>query len=182
VPEELRAPRVLSAQNAWLTTDLLHDVATRGTGRKTQQLDRDDLAGKTGTTDDARDNWFNGFNSQLVATAWVGFDDQRSLGVREEGSSTAVPLWIYFMREALEGMPSSRMERPDGLIDVTVNADTGELTDPSDPDAIPEIFMADPEPEDLEGAEGEEGVESDPGAAPKPEPRPIPRPSGPPIF
>ncbi len=179
VPEELRAPRVISAQNAWLMGDLLHDVATRGTGQKTNQLGRDDLAGKTGTTDDARDNWFNGFNSQLVATAWVGFDDQRSLGVREEGSTTAVPLWIYFMREALKGVPSSRMERPPGLIDVTVNRDTGELTDPSDPNAIPEIFMGEPEPEAIEGMEGAEASEPVVAPTPKPPPKPVTRPSEP---
>lgn len=182
VPTELRAPRVLSPQNAWLTTDLLHDVATRGTGQRTNQLHRDDLAGKTGTTDDARDNWFNGFNCSLVATAWVGFDDQRSLGVSEEGSSTAVPLWIYFMREALKNLPSCRMERPDGLIDVMVNEDSGELTDASDPHAIPEIFIAEPRPEDIESIAGEEELDAGTSAQPIPQPKPVPRPSGPPLF
>ena len=187
VPEELRAPRVISAQNAWLMSDIMHDVATRGTGKKTNDLGRDDLSGKTGTTDQpVRDNWFNGFNSQLVATAWVGFDDERSLGEGEEGSSTAVPLWIYFMREALKGMPSSRMERPDGLMDVTINRDTGELTDPGDPNAMPEIFIAPPEPEDVEDVEGTQGEEesgADTSAPPRPEPRPpVSRPSGTPLF
>jgi penicillin-binding protein 1A len=182
VPEALRAPRVISAQNAWLMTDIMHDVATRGTGRRTTQLGRDDLAGKTGTTDYSRDNWFNGFTSQLVASAWVGFDDhQRSLGVSEEGSSTAVPIWMYFMGEALKGMPSSRMERPEGLIDVMIDPVSGALADPLDPNAIPEVFMADPVPETLEGVDGLEGVEgsdADTGAVTKP----APRPSGPGIF
>jgi penicillin-binding protein 1A len=185
VPQQLRAPRVLSAQNAWLTSDLLHSVATVGTGRRTTQLGRDDLSGKTGTTDEAVDNWFNGFNSQLVASAWVGFDDQRSLGEREEGSSTAVPLWMYFMREALKGMPSSRMERPPGLIDVKISPTTGEVLDPDDPAGIPEVFMADPLPEDGEGLEGFEGIDGiegeigpdgDRGVVDRPPPPP-PRPS-----
>jgi penicillin-binding protein 1A len=142
VPEDRRAPRVLSAQNAWLMSDIMHDVATQGTGRRTQELGRDDLAGKTGTTQDARDNWFNGFNSNLVATVWIGYDDERSLGEREEGSSTAVPVWNLFMREALKGMPSARMQRPDGLIDLRVSATTGALADAGDPDTITEVFMA----------------------------------------
>jgi penicillin-binding protein 1A len=143
VPEDRRAPRVLSAQNAWLMTDIMHDVATRGTGRRTNELGRDDLAGKTGTTDKpVRDNWFNGFNSNLVATVWVGFDDERSLGENEEGASTAVPIWNLFMREALKGMPSARMPRPEGLIDMRISRSTGAPADASDPDAYTEVFMA----------------------------------------
>jgi penicillin-binding protein 1A len=140
VPEDRRAPRVISVQNAWLMSDIMHDVATRGTGRRTNELGRDDLAGKTGTTQNSRDNWWNGFNANLVATAWVGFDDERSLGEKEEGSSTAVPLWMYFMKEALKGTASSRMPRPEGLIDIRVSASTGEPVGPSEP-GINEIFM-----------------------------------------
>lgn len=140
VPEDQRAPRVISAQNAWLMSDIMHDVATKGTGRRTNDLGRDDISGKTGTTQSSRDNWWNGFNANLVATAWVGFDDERSLGEKEEGSSTAVPLWNYFMREALKGTPSARMPRPDGLIDIRVSATTGEPVGPSEP-GINEIFM-----------------------------------------
>ncbi len=144
VPADRRAPRVITAQNAWLMSDIMHDVATHGTGRRTQELGRDDLAGKTGTTDKpVRDNWFNGFNSTLVATVWVGYDDERSLGESEEGASTAVPIWNLFMREALRGTPSARMQRPDGLIDLRVSAVTGAPADPGDPDAITEIFIAD---------------------------------------
>ncbi len=142
VPADRRAPRVLSAQNAWLMSDIMHDVATHGTGRRTMELGRDDLAGKTGTSQDARDNWFNGFNSNLVATVWLGYDDERSLGEREEGSSTAVPVWNLFMREALKGMPSARMPRPEGLIDLRISPSTGALADAGDPGAITEIFMA----------------------------------------
>jgi penicillin-binding protein 1A len=144
VPEDRRAPRVLSAQNAWLMSDIMHDVATRGTGRRTQELGRDDLAGKTGTTQSARDNWFNGFNSNLVASVWIGYDDDRTLGEKEEGASTAVPIWNLFMAEALKGTPSARMPRPEGLIDVRISATTGApLGNPLDPDGITEIFMAD---------------------------------------
>lgn len=143
VPEKQRAPRVLSAQNAWLMSDIMHDVATRGTGRRTNELGRDDLAGKTGTTDQpVRDNWFNGFNSNLVASVWIGFDDERSLGENAEGATTAVPMWNLFMREALKGTPSARMPRPGGLIDMRISANTGALAEAGDPDAINEVFMA----------------------------------------
>jgi penicillin-binding protein 1A len=141
VPEDRRAPRVISAQNAWLVSDILHDAATRGTGKGTQLLGRDDLAGKTGTTDEARDNWFNGFNQRLVATVWIGFDDNRSLGEAEEGASTAVPTWNRFMAEALHGMPSSRMERPGGILEAWVSSATGELLEADAPDARVEFFM-----------------------------------------
>jgi penicillin-binding protein 1A len=140
------APRVISPQNAWLMTDIMRDVADRGTARRTRALGRDDLAGKTGTTNDEHDNWFNGFNHQLVASVWVGFDDEKSLGRGEEGSSTAVPIWMYFMREALKQMPSSNLERPGGLIDLKVSRFTGTLADPLDPDAIYESFMVNHQP------------------------------------
>jgi len=162
VPEDRRAPRVLSAQNAWLMSDIMHDVATQGTGRRTNELGRDDLAGKTGTTQRARDNWWNGFNSNLVATVWVGFDDDRTLGEHAEGASTAVPIWNLFMGEALKGSPSARMPRPDGLIDVRISRTTGlPVTNPADPDAITETFIADHQP-------GQPGVSDGtaPGATP----------------
>ena len=79
----------------------------RGTGQRARALGRDDIAGKTGTTNDGRDAWFSGFNADLVATAWVGFDQERPLGSDEEGSRTALPMWIYFMREALRGVPQA---------------------------------------------------------------------------
>lgn len=154
LPGDRLAPRVLSAQNAWLMDSIMHDVAVRGTGARTQQLGRDDLAGKTGTSQDNRDNWFNGFNRQLVASVWVGFDNEKSLGGREEGSSTAVPLWIHFMREALRGIPSNKLERPSGLIDLRVSRFSGTLADPLDPDAITETFMLQNQPRLPEPGEG----------------------------
>jgi penicillin-binding protein 1A len=154
VPEDQRAPRVLSAQNTWLISDIMHDVAVRGTGARTQELGRDDLAGKTGTTQESRDNWFNGFNSKLVATVWLGFDDERTLGARAEGSSTAVPVWNLFMREALKGTPSARMPRPDGLIDMRISASTGMLAEAGDPDAMIEVFIAGQPLGETDGSDG----------------------------
>jgi penicillin-binding protein 1A len=141
------APRVISPQNAWLMTDIMHDVAERGTAIRTRALARDDLAGKTGTSQLNRDNWFNGFNHRLVASVWVGLDDDQSLGRGEEGGSTAVPIWMHFMREALRNIPSSRLERPGGLIELKVSPFTGAVADPLDPEAIYETFMLNSQPQ-----------------------------------
>jgi penicillin-binding protein 1A len=144
--ENRLAPRVISPQNAWLMGDIMHDVTTHGTARRTQALGRDDLAGKTGTNGtagDIKDNWFSGYTGELVASVWVGHDDYQSLGANEEGSTTAVPIWMQYMGKALEGTPSSRMPRPGGLVDVRVSKITGKRAHPLDPDSVIETFMID---------------------------------------
>ena len=123
-----RAPasRIVDAQNVYLMNDMLADVVRRGTGvRAYRELGRSDLRGKTGTTNDGRDAWFAGFNGDVVAAAWVGFDQERSLGSGEQGARTALPMWIEFMREALDGRPMNSMERPPGIIDVRIDPATG---------------------------------------------------------
>ena len=106
VSPALIAPRVISPQNAWIMDDMMADVIARGTGiRAGTALHRKDISGKTGTTNEAKDTWFNGFNRNIVASVWVGFDLERPLGEGEEGSRTAVPIWMHFMREALRGQP-----------------------------------------------------------------------------
>ncbi|MEO6081330.1 MAG: transglycosylase domain-containing protein [Steroidobacteraceae bacterium] len=162
LPADRLAPRVISAQNAWLMSDIMHDVAVRGTGRRSQSLNRDDLGGKTGTSQNNRDNWFNGFNRNLVASVWVGFDDEKSLGESEEGSKTALPIWIYFMKEALRAVPSARLERPGGLIDLRVSKTSGVLADPLDSNAVYETFMVEHLPK---GADGEAGGVPEAGGA-----------------
>ena len=138
------AERVLSPQNVWIMDDMMADVITRGTGvRAGMALHRKDISGKTGTTNEARDTWFNGFNRNIVATVWVGFDLERPLGEGEEGSRTAVPIWINFMREALRGQPDRPRPMPSGLVSMRISPKTGALAGANDPDAIDEIFMED---------------------------------------
>ncbi|MDH3418752.1 MAG: PBP1A family penicillin-binding protein [Gammaproteobacteria bacterium] len=128
-PKPAQPERVISAQNAYLVGDMMRDVVRRGTGRRAYNtLGREDLAGKTGTTNDRRDAWFSGFNGDLVATAWVGFDQERPLGRYEEGGRTALPMWIYYMDEALDGVPEHSMQRPPGIVDVRINPETGLVT------------------------------------------------------
>ncbi len=136
------APRVISAANAYLMTDLMRDVIRRGTARRALALKRDDIAGKTGTTNDRRDTWFSGFNADVVATAWVGFDQEHSLGAGEEGGHTALPMWVYFMGEALAGRPEHRLPQPEGIVSARISASTGEPARGNDPDAIFELFLA----------------------------------------
>jgi penicillin-binding protein 1A len=118
------------------------DVIRRGTGRRALALGRNDLSGKTGTTNEARDTWFNGFNQSLVATVWVGFDQERPLGEGEEGARTAVPIWVHFMREALRTVPDRPRPRPAGLVQLAVSARTGLPAAPGDPDTLLESFLA----------------------------------------
>ncbi len=120
-----KAERILSPQNAFLIQDAMRDVIRRGTGIRARVLGRSDLSGKTGTSNDRRDAWFAGFNSKTVSVVWVGYDDDLPLGPREEGSRTALPIWIEFMRIALRGVPSAQMEMPEGIVTVRISKTTG---------------------------------------------------------
>jgi penicillin-binding protein 1A len=145
--EPAQPQRVISAQNAFLIGDMMRDVVRRGTGRRAYNtLRREDLAGKTGTTNDRRDAWFSGFNGDLVATAWVGFDQERPLGRYEEGGRTALPMWIYYMDEALDGVPEHSMQRPPGIVDVRINPETGLVTNDTR-NSVFEKFRIDEVPE-----------------------------------
>ncbi len=166
LPATQVAPRVISSQSAWLITDMLHDVITRGTGRRALALGRSDVAGKTGTTNEARDTWFIGYNPTLVASVWVGFDQLRPLGEGEEGSRTAVPIWTDFMAKALRGVPDRLWPVPGGLVQVRISPVTGEIASADDPDAIFETFMTDRLP--TSSVLGEAGM--DPARAPTEQP------------
>ena len=154
---EATAPRALSEANAWIMTDMLRDVINRGTGQRARALGRNDIAGKTGTTNEGRDAWFSGYNPDLVATAWVGFDQERSLGRDEEGSRTALPMWIYFMREALAGVPQHRLPMPDGVVTARVAPTEAAFGDEAPPEF--EYFLAEHLPA---GASGEEAAPGEP--------------------
>lgn len=153
LPPAQIAERAISAQNAWLMTDMMTDVIRRGTGRRALALGRSDIAGKTGTTNEAKDAWFNGFTPNLVSTVWVGFDQERSLGAQEEGARTALPIWMRFMSEALKGVPQQRRPMPEGLVTLHVSPTTGMLVSAENPDGILETFMTD----HLPASSGDEG-------------------------
>ncbi len=120
------APAAITPQNAFLIQDMMRDVVRRGTGvRARRELGRSDLSGKTGTSNDRRDAWFGGFNADIAAVVWVGYDDSLPLGPREEGSRTALPIWIEFARIALKNVPEHQMPMPDGIVTVRIDRETG---------------------------------------------------------
>jgi penicillin-binding protein 1A len=119
------AERVLDQRNAFLMTSLMRDVVKYGTAARAMTLGRQDLAGKTGTTNDHVDAWFAGFQSSLVAISWIGFDTPASLGVNETGSISALPMWMYYMAKALKDVPESELDPPGGIVAVNINPTSG---------------------------------------------------------
>jgi penicillin-binding protein 1A len=138
------AQQAITPQNAYLMTDLMQDVVRSGTGAAAgRALQRRDLAGKTGTTNEGHDTWFVGFNSDVVAAAWVGFDQDRSLGGREQGGVTAIPMWIDYMREALAHVPEHALARPLGIVEYRINPTNGLIGNDATRDTVFEKFDID---------------------------------------
>ena len=134
------APQVVSAQNTFLVQDMMRDVVRRGTGRRALGLGRNDLSGKTGTSNDRRDAWFGGFNGDLASIVWVGYDDDRPLGPGEEGSRTALPIWIEFVRLALDGVPENQMPMPKGIVSALIDRASGCPARAGQRDVVFEVF------------------------------------------
>ncbi|HSC79908.1 MAG TPA: penicillin-binding transpeptidase domain-containing protein, partial [Chitinolyticbacter sp.] len=138
------AKRTLDARNAFVMTSMMQDVVRRGTAAKARVLGRQDLAGKTGTTNDAIDAWFAGYSPDMVAVAWMGFDQPRSLGGSETGGAAALPIWIDFMSVALNGRPERAPAVPDGLIVRSTESEAGSHNEyfyAEFPDTNPELGL-----------------------------------------
>lgn len=168
-----RAPRVLGPEVSFLMTSMMQDVIREGTGSGAKVLGRRDLAGKTGTTDDYRDAWFSGYNGEIAATAWVGFDQATSLGRGEAGGRTALPMWVDYMRVALDGVPETPAAPPAGVVKAYVHAETGEPVARADPEAIEEYFVRAPGT-----ADGARTADAGTAEAQEAEAPPLPPPSG----
>ena len=140
-PAPRYAEQAISAQNSFLMTSILRDTISYGTGQSANVLNRKDLAGKTGTTNDHRDAWFSGYNSELVAVSWIGFDTNKPLGKGETGGRAALPMWIDYMRVVLDGVAEKPLTPPPGIVSTHINRETGKPTAPSDPGAMLEYFM-----------------------------------------
>ncbi|MEP1383367.1 MAG: penicillin-binding protein 1A [Paraglaciecola sp.] len=180
VSEKISAPRVISEENAFLVAEMMRSAvqingawANRGTGWRTALLlKRKDVAGKTGTTNDVRDTWFSGFTPDLVATAWVGFDDNnRRLGRTtanqnlvnknpqkynyignamvgsEAGALAAQPAWIRFMKVALADVPEHLLPMPTDLVTQRIDKSSGKLTNRTDKTSMFEYFIQGTEPD-----------------------------------
>ena len=134
------APRAIDEGNAFMINSILRDVVKRGTGRAALVLERDDIGGKTGSTNDHRDAWFSGFGGDLVTTVWVGKDDFKSLGRGEYGGRAALPIWISYMRAALADIPVLEPEPPPSLVVAAISPSTGRIVPEGTPGSITEYF------------------------------------------
>ena len=140
------AERVISSANAFVMTEMLRGVIRGGTGRKAKSLNRSDLGGKTGTTNDFEDAWFSGFNANVATTVWVGFDDPSDLGRNEHGAGLALPVWIDYMKVALENTPEKPLQMPNDVVSVMVDAKTGEAVPEGTKNAVNEYYFAGTQP------------------------------------
>lgn len=139
-PQSPTAPRAISAKTNFLINSLLRDVVQRGTATQAKQLGRNDLAGKTGTTNDQRDAWFNGFASGIVASAWIGYDNSLPLGHGETGGKVALPMWIKFIRAVQHHFPEKPESVPNGIVQAYINPRDGLRLDPNEKGGIWEYF------------------------------------------
>lgn len=146
-PTIVPATRVVDERNVFIVDSMLKDVIKHGTGRKANLLGRNDIAGKTGTTDLAVDTWFNGYNSENVTVVWVGFSDNRSLGQFESGSTRALSIWINYMKTALANVDEVLPKIPNGVVRVRINPETGATARPGQSNAIFEYFLAENAPD-----------------------------------
>ncbi len=145
------APQVIDPRVAYIMNSMLRSVVVEGSGNRVQrEIGRGDLMGKTGTTNGPQELWFSGFNRDIATTVFVGFDQPEPLGEREQGATVAVPIWIDFMDQALDGKPEITMNRPDGIVDRLIDKATGELATPGDPNSIFEYFREELAPEPLD--------------------------------
>jgi len=138
--DKLNAPRVIEARNAYIMTTLMQDVIRIGSGRQAKALHREDIAGKTGTTNEQKDAWFSGFNPNIATTVWVGFDQPSSMGWREVGGRAALPIWMEYMQLALKNEPNVPFKRPEGLVNVQIDPETGGAVPETTSDGLFEVF------------------------------------------
>ncbi len=148
------AKPVVDSRTMYILASMMQDVIKRGTGKRALVLNRHDLSGKTGTTNDQKDAWFSGFNREVVATAWVGFDQVRPLGNPETGGRAALPMWIDYMRVALDGMPESPPVRPEGLVELAIDRRTGLLASEGQKSSLVEIFRVENTPKQSDAVAG----------------------------
>ena len=140
-----QAAQVMDPRASFIVTSMLSDAIQRGTGRRARVLKRDDISGKTGTTNGPRDAWFSGYNQELVTTAWVGFDDYSLLGRREFGGTAALPIWIGFMGEALSA-DAPNVGMPEGVVRLRIDRASGRRVSGTPENSMLEYFLEEFQP------------------------------------
>src|SRR5690606_38149274 len=136
------AEQVLDERTAYIMTSMLQDVIKRGTGRRALAMGRNDIAGKTGTTNDSIDSWFSGYNADIVTTVWAGFDQPQSLGRNEYGGTVALPIWMSYMSYALKDKPLHTPQEPAGMMTLRIDPISGRIARPGTANAYFEIFKS----------------------------------------
>lgn len=140
------APRIVDGRTTFILNSMLQDVIKRGTGRRALAMNRPDIAGKTGTTNESKDAWFTGYNADYVTTVWTGFDQPESLGRHEFGGTVALPIWMNYMGSALKDKPPHQQAEPAGILSLRVDPISGRAATPSTPNAFFELFKSEDTP------------------------------------
>jgi penicillin-binding protein 1A len=145
-PNQVLDPRV-----AYVMTHLMKEVVSYGTGHEAKNLGRV-AAGKTGTTNDSVDAWFMGFTPSVVTGVWVGYDNSKSLGSGETGARAALPIWLNFMKTAVQPYTDSDFSIPPGIVFASIDVNTGHLAAPNSSGAIKEAFIEGTQPTETKGS------------------------------
>ena len=140
------AERIIDGRTTFILNSMLEDVIKLGTGRRALALNRGDLAGKTGTTNDSKDAWFSGYNGDLMTTVWTGFDQPETLGRKEFGGTVALPIWMDYMGAALKNRPLHTQPEPEGVLSLRVDPISGRAATPGTPNAYFELFKSEDTP------------------------------------
>lgn len=156
------AEQIIDERTAYIMTSMLQDVIRRGTGRRAMALGRNDLAGKTGTTNESKDSWFSGYNADYVTTVWAGFDQPESLGRNEYGGTVALPIWMNYMGPVLKDRPNHAPKEPKGILTLRVDPVSGRAASPSTPDAYFEVFKSEDSPPPMNEFEPGSGAPGSP--------------------
>ncbi|MFT5608991.1 MAG: penicillin-binding protein 1A, partial [Parvicella sp.] len=138
--------RAMTVESNYLIRNMMQKVITQGTGKRALALNRTDLAGKTGTTNDYNDAWFSGFSPQVVTSVWVGFDQPSYLGRRESGAGAALPIWVEHMGNVLKDYPEQPIPQPVNITTAYIDKDTGGLLPADSPNGYWEVFKLGSEP------------------------------------
>jgi penicillin-binding protein 1A len=140
------AERIIDGRTTFILNSMLEDVIKRGTGRRALALNRPDIAGKTGTTNDSKDAWFSGYNADYITTVWTGFDQPETLGRKEFGGTVALPIWMSYMGAALKDKPPHTQAEPEGILSLRIDPVSGRAAPPGTPNAYFELFKSEDTP------------------------------------
>jgi len=154
------AKRIMDARANFIIDSILQDVVRKGTAQKARALQRNDIAGKTGTTNGPTDAWFSGYTPDVITTVWLGFDQNQALGRNEYGGTAALPIWMEFMEAALAGKPDNPRPQPPGLVTVRIDPVTGQRAHAGQAGAVFELFMEETVPPE----QAESPTPADPGS------------------